>query len=42
LLPYQIDEVKKPLSVTETAGQFDAEVKVSGGGPSGQVDAVKL
>ena len=42
LLPYQIDEAKKPLSVTETAGQFDTEVKVSGGGISGQVDAVKL
>lgn len=41
-LPYQVDEVIKPLTVTETAGQFDVYAKVSGGGISGHVDAVKL
>ncbi|HOL22180.1 MAG TPA: 30S ribosomal protein S9 [bacterium] len=41
-LPYQVDEVIKPLAVTETAGQFDIYAKVSGGGISGHMDAVKL
>ena len=42
VLPYQIEEVTKPLTVTETSGQFDIEVKVSGGGISGHMDATKL
>lgn len=42
LLPERVAEVVKPLTVTETTGQFDMEIKVSGGGISGQVDAVKL
>lgn len=41
-LPYQVDEVVKPLTVTETASQFDVYAKVSGGGITGHVDAVKL
>ena len=32
----------EPLKVTNTAGRYDALVTVSGGGPSGQVDAIKL
>ncbi|MCX8081827.1 MAG: 30S ribosomal protein S9 [bacterium] len=41
-LPYQVDEVIKPLNVTETAGLFDVYAKVSGGGLTGHVDALKL
>jgi len=41
-LPFQVDEVIKPLTVTETAGEFDVYAKVSGGGISGNVDALKL
>jgi small subunit ribosomal protein S9 len=32
----------EPLKVTNTTGRYDALVTVSGGGPSGQVDAIKL
>ena len=32
--------VIKPLIVTENAGKFNATVKVTGGGPNGQRDAV--
>lgn len=28
--------------VTETTGRYDAHITVSGGGPSGQIDAIKL
>ncbi len=31
-----------PFIVTGTAGRFDANITVEGGGPSGQVDAIKL
>jgi len=34
--------LKKPLSVTETDGQFDVKVTVRGGGKSGQTGAVQL
>ena len=33
--------VTQPLTVTETAGKFDAHVNVTGGGPSGQAGAVR-
>lgn len=33
--------VTQPLTVTETAGKFDVQVNVSGGGPSGQAGAVR-
>lgn len=33
--------VTQPLAVTETAGKFDVQVNVSGGGPSGQAGAVR-
>jgi small subunit ribosomal protein S9 len=32
----------EPLKVTGTAGRYDALITVSGGGPSGQADAIKL
>jgi small subunit ribosomal protein S9 len=32
----------EPLKVTGTAGRYDAVITVSGGGPSGQADAIKL
>tara|TARA_Y100001960_G_C14735607_1_gene860119 strand:- start:1162 stop:1551 length:390 start_codon:yes stop_codon:yes gene_type:complete len=32
----------EPLKATNTAGRYDALITVSGGGPSGQVDAIKL
>jgi len=33
--------VTQPLTVTETAGKFDVQVNVSGGGPAGQAGAVR-
>jgi small subunit ribosomal protein S9 len=33
---------KKPLTVTETEGQYDVKVTVRGGGKSGQAGAVQL
>ncbi|MBN1445101.1 MAG: 30S ribosomal protein S9 [Candidatus Omnitrophica bacterium] len=38
----QNQEAVKPLTVSELAGKFDADIKVSGGGMIGQVDAIKL
>jgi small subunit ribosomal protein S9 len=32
----------EPLRVTGTAGRFDANITVEGGGPGGQADAIKL
>lgn len=34
--------LKKPLTVTETEGQFDVSINVRGGGKSGQTGAVQL
>ncbi|MBI3962904.1 MAG: 30S ribosomal protein S9, partial [Deinococcus sp.] len=31
-----------PLEVTGTQGRFDLDAKVKGGGPNGQIDAIKL
>ncbi len=39
---YQEEAVMKPFAVSELAGKFDTDIKVTGGGPTGQVDAVKL
>ncbi|HOV21901.1 MAG TPA: 30S ribosomal protein S9 [Candidatus Ratteibacteria bacterium] len=39
---YQKEEVLKPLSVTDTKDKFDINVKVEGGGITGQIDATKL
>ena len=33
--------IKLPLLVTDTLGRFDAEVKVNGGGTSGQAQAIR-
>jgi small subunit ribosomal protein S9 len=35
-------EVVKPFVVTQTAGRYDAFVRVSGGGTTGQAGAIKL
>ena len=34
--------IVKPLSVTDTTSKYDVEVKTSGGGVSGQADAISL
>ncbi len=39
---YQQEAVMKPFTVSELGSKFDADIKVTGGGPTGQVDAVKL
>jgi len=39
---YQEEEIMKPFKVSDMENKFDANVKVTGGGPTGQVDAVKL
>ena len=39
---YQEEEVMKPFKVSDMEKKFDASIKVTGGGPTGQVDAVKL
>jgi small subunit ribosomal protein S9 len=33
--------VTQPLNVTQTAGRFDVQVNVAGGGPAGQAGAVR-
>lgn len=35
-------EITDPLAVTQKQKDYDISVKVNGGGPSGQVDAIKL
>ncbi len=35
-------ELEKPFTVVEQTGKFDVSVVVSGGGHSGQVDAIRL
>ena len=42
--PRPVDQmrVNKPLKATGTEGRFDITVKVTGGGVTGQADAVKL
>ncbi len=39
---YLQNQVERPLKVTETAESFDIAVTVSGGGPKGQAEAIKL
>lgn len=43
-LPYETDVIilTQPFTATNTNGKFDAKVFVSGGGFSGQTDAIKL
>jgi small subunit ribosomal protein S9 len=33
--------IRQPLQLTDTAGKFDIQVNVEGGGPSGQAGAVR-
>lgn len=35
-------EVLRPFEVTQTAGRYDAHVRVAGGGSTGQAGAIKL
>jgi len=35
-------KVNQPFAITETAGQYDLQVNVDGGGITGQADAVRL
>jgi small subunit ribosomal protein S9 len=37
-----LNEIEKPFNVLELNGKYDVSVKVSGGGVSGQVDAIRL
>ena len=36
-----MNDVKKPLEVTKTEGEFDIAVKVTGGGETGQAQAIR-
>ncbi|MBK9191408.1 MAG: 30S ribosomal protein S9 [Crocinitomicaceae bacterium] len=37
-----LDKVNQPFNLTQTAGQFDANINVDGGGVNGQAEAVRL
>ncbi len=37
-----LGEIEKPFNVLELNGKYDVSVKVSGGGPTGQVEAIRL
>jgi small subunit ribosomal protein S9 len=37
----QIASIKQPLEMTDTAGKYDIDAKVMGGGMTGQADAVR-
>lgn len=39
---YTLAELEKPFNVLEINGKYDVTVKVSGGGITGQVDAIRL
>jgi len=39
---YQEEEVIKPFKVSNLENKFNTNIKVTGGGPTGQIDAVKL
>jgi len=41
-LKFLLPEIFKPLQISNLDGKFDVDVNVSGGGPRGQVDAIKL
>lgn len=41
-LDVQRNEVLKPFQVTETLGRYDAFVRVTGGGVTGQAGAIRL
>ncbi len=35
-------KLKRPFELTETEGQYDIKVNVKGGGPTGQVEAIRM
>ncbi|UWI43038.1 30S ribosomal protein S9 [Lactobacillus paragasseri] len=43
-IPYSnlVQDMKQPLALTETEGQYNVEVNVNGGGFSGQAGAIRL
>lgn len=43
-IPYLnlVQDMKQPLALTETEGQYNVEVNVNGGGFSGQAGAIRL
>lgn len=41
-LAEQINKLKRPFELTETLGQYDLKVNVTGGGLTGQVEAIRL
>jgi small subunit ribosomal protein S9 len=41
-IPMQQFKLNQPFNITETAKQYDVKVNVNGGGPTGQVEAVRL
>ena len=40
--PNLVKDLKQPLTLTETDGQYDVQVNVNGGGFSGQAGAIRL
>lgn len=40
--PNLVKDLKQPLTLTETDGQYNVEVNVNGGGFSGQAGAIRL
>ena len=40
--PNLVKDLKQPLTLTETDGQYDVHVNVNGGGVSGQAGAIRL
>lgn len=40
--PNLVQDMKQPLALTETEGQYNVEVNVNGGGFSGQAGAIRL
>ena len=40
--PNLVKDLKQPLTLTETDGQYDVHVNVNGGGFSGQAGAIRL
>ena len=41
-IPNLVKDLKQPLTLTETDGQYDVHVNVNGGGFSGQAGAIRL
>lgn len=37
-----IQQIERPFGLTETAGQYDINVNVKGGGTTGQAEAIRL